>query len=175
MGKTLQERIKELDEYRPNISYKDGAFVLKIYFKQGWNILEPSNDKVAYKKDDVKKGLHWYVSMIDDSDMIFDLIEETIAVNKEMEKKLLLYKEKVKDLQELFLSDIQYEKLVTLQFTFPGEKMKRGRKGKKQEDLVQDEVSAEEAVVGIESIEPAKEVSTGELSELDKKVMEALV
>lgn len=121
MGKSFQDRIKELQDYRPDIMYKDGAFILKIRFKKNWQIIMPQDEReVAYSKDDNVDGLHWYVSTIEDSDKIFDLIDETISVNKEFEKKSELYKEKVKELQELFLSDIPYYKLKAIRFVVPG-------------------------------------------------------
>lgn len=125
MAKSFQDRIKDLQEYRPDIMYKDGAFILKIRFKKNWQIIKPKDEReVAYSKDDNIEGLHWYVSTIEDSDKIFDLIDETISINKEFEKKSGLYKEKVKELQELFLSDISYDRLKTIQFVIPDKESK---------------------------------------------------
>lgn len=129
MAKSFQDRIKELQDYRPDIMYKDGAFILKIKFKKNWQIIQPKNmEEVAYSKDDNIEGLHWYVSTIEDSDKIFDLIDETISINKEFEKKSGLYKEKVKELQELFLSNISYDKLKTIQFVIPDKELKSKHK-----------------------------------------------
>ena len=125
MAKSFQDRIKDLQDYRPDIMYKDGAFILKIKFKKNWQIIKPKDEKiVAYSKDDNVEDLHWYVSTIEDSDKIFDLIDETISINKEFEKKSGLYKEKVKELQELFLSDISYDRLKTIQFVIPDKETK---------------------------------------------------
>lgn len=125
MAKSFQDRIKDLQDYRPDIMYKDGAFILKIRFKKNWQIIKPKDEReVAYSKDDTVEDLHWYVSTIEDSDKIFDLIDETISINKEFEKKSGLYKEKVKELQELFLSDIPYDKLKTIQFVIPDKESK---------------------------------------------------
>ena len=125
MAKSFQDRIKDLQDYRPDIMYKDGAFILKIRFKKNWQIIKPKDEReVAYSKDDAVEDLHWYVSTIEDSDKIFDLIDETISINKEFEKKSSLYKEKVKELQELFLSDISYDRLKTIQFVIPDKETK---------------------------------------------------
>lgn len=177
MGKNLQDRIKELDEYRPDISYRDGAFILKIKFKAGWSVIESEDKRVAYSEDSNVKGLHWYVSNIEDADMIFDLIEETIAVNKEMEKKLLLYKEKVKELQELFLSDIPYEKLITLQFTFP-DNTKKGKSKQRQKQILQDDIVSEDKVNSpdtiVSEVSVPTEIKETEINDIDKKIAEAL-
>ena len=124
MAKSFQDRIRDLQDYRPDIMYKDGAFILKIRFNKNWQIIQPKDESVAYSKDETVQDLHWYVSTIEDSDNVFDLIEETITVNKEFEKKATLYKEKVKELQDLFLSDISYDKLKTIQFVIPEKETK---------------------------------------------------
>lgn len=131
MGKSFQERVKALQDFRPNIEFRDGAFVMRIHFNKAWKILLPDDpEKVAYLGDENEPDLHWYASAIDDSDLVFDLIEQTIEVNKEMEKKITLYREKVKELQELFLSDMPYNKLTTLTFTFPSQKKAKKKASK---------------------------------------------
>ena len=159
MGKGMQERIKDLSDYRPDITYKDGAFVLKIKFNKRWQIIKPSDEDVAYAKDDNIPDLHWYVSSIENSDKLFDLIEDTIELNKEFEKKSALYKEKVKELQELFLSDIPYEKLKTVQFVLPEPAAKAKPKAKKAQPKAQkkvEETTVSETVV----VEQPTEAST---------------
>lgn len=129
MAKSFQDRIIELQEYRPDIMYKDGAFILKIRFNKNWRIIQPKDDSVAYSKDEGIADMHWFVSTIEDSDKVFDLVDETILVNKEYEKKANLYKEKVKELQSLFLSDIGYDRLKLIRFVMEDKETKP--KGKK--------------------------------------------
>lgn len=140
MGKNLQERIKDIENYRPNITFQDGAIIIKIQFKKGWQILQPENSElVAFSKDDNINGLYWYVALLEHADFIFDSIEQTIAVNQEMEKKIELYETKIQELKDLFLSDVSFEKLQTLQFVFnnPNKPKRAYNKSKKtQEDVI---------------------------------------
>ena len=99
--------------------------------------------------------------MIEDIEKIFDLIDETVSVNKEMEKKVSLYKEKVKELQELFLSDIPYEKLAYLKFVF--EEQKKGNKKNKKSTLTEEDTEATQIVEEVK-----------EESDIDKKINEVL-
>ena len=160
MTKTLQDRIKDLEDYRPDITYKDGAFILKIKFNERWQLIKPKDKDVAFAPDERVKDLYWYCSTIENSDKLFDLIDETIAVNKEFEKKTALYKEKVKELQELFLSDISYERLKQVQFVIQDKETKP--KAKKTTNKVQKEkqpkVTEEEPVVPEEITEEKPEV-----------------
>ena len=162
---TFQERVKKLEQYRPDISFRDGAFILKIRFNHSWRVIEPQDKElIAFAQDNNTTGLYWYVAHIEDVDELFDLIDETIEVNQELERKRELYKQKVNDLKELFLSDVTYEKLCTLEFTFARQKKTKSVKTKKPETK------------GIESLDVAEEVQgieTGE-SEIDIKVKQAI-
>lgn len=163
MGKSLQEHIKDLDIYMPHIEYVAGKFILKLTFKEGWSVINNYQDVVASAPDENIKGLYWFVSEIDDIDTLFDIIEETISVNKEVEKKLLFYNEKVKELEELIMSDISYDKLLTLQFTFT--KPKKTTKAKKVVEEVADQKEPDVKNT---------ETETNELNDIDKKVAEVL-
>lgn len=134
MAKSFQDRINEIKEYNPDISYKDGVFALIITFNEHWQIIKPKDGDVGYAPDKKVKTLHWYASTIENSDKVFDLIAETIAVNKEFEKKTALYKEKVRELQELFLSDIAYEKLKSVHFVIDNRETKPKAKKSVQKD-----------------------------------------
>lgn len=166
MAKTLQDRIKDLEDYRPDITYKDGAFILKIKFNERWQLIKPKDKDVAFAPDERVKDLYWYCSTIENSDKLFDLIDETIAVNKEFEKKTALYKEKVKELQELFLSDISYERLKQVQFVIQDKETKP--KAKKTANKVQKEEKKVEVKVeqGNTSVETDSSQYT-QLGEID--------
>lgn len=162
---TFQERVMKLENYRPDITFKDGAFILKIRFNRSWRVIEPQDkERIAFAKDNNTEGLYWYVAHIEDVDELFDLIDETIEVNQELERKRDLYKSKVDELKELFLSDITYEKLCTLEFTFAKQKKEKAQKRKKTEPK------------SIESLDVADEPQTVETaeSEIDIKVKQAL-
>ena len=122
MNNAFHEMVKKLSEFGPIISFQDNAFIIKLKYKKGWTVIEPENpEDIAHGKD--KDGVYEiYVSDIEKSDKVFELIDATIEVNKEIEKKMKLYKEKVKELQNLFTSDIPYEKLTRLEFAFPLQK-----------------------------------------------------
>lgn len=141
MGKNLQERIKDIEEYRPNITFQDGALIVKIIYKKNWQVLQPEDtETIAFSKDDNVSDLYWYVALLENADYIFDLIEKTIAVNKEMEKKISLYEIKINELRELFLSDMSFEKLETLQFVFNTPKNKRSYNKTKKAVEQKDEI-----------------------------------
>lgn len=185
MGKSLQDRIKDLEDYRPDITYKDGAFILKIKYNERWQVIKPKDKDVACSPDDKVKDLYWYCSTIENSDKLFDLIDETIAVNKEFEKKTVLYKEKVKELQELFLSDLSYEKLKMIQFVFVDDAKKPKPKktaNKAPKEEKKEEVKVEQSNTSVESgssqdipeSEPNNEVDETYSGDIDDAIERAL-
>jgi len=184
MGKSFQDRIKELQDYRPDIMYKDGAFIMKIRFNKNWRIIEPKDDTVAYSKDEQVENLHWFVSTIEDSDKLFDLVDEIISINKEFEKKANLYKEKVKELQELFLSDTPYEKLKLVQFVINDKETKpKGKKAKQKKQSADETVDMAEPVAqtsetnkqeDMTKADEASEVSQEYTGDIDNIIEQAL-
>lgn len=161
---TFQERVKRLEEYRPDISFKDGAFVLKLRFKPSWRIIQPNDpEKLACAEDNKTKGLWWYVVKIEEIDELFDLIDATIEANIEMERKSELYQAKVEELKELFLSDASFEKLSSLQFTFP--KPKKGKSAKAKPEAEKTAAPAADAIE-VKPVEPE--------SEIDRKISKAI-
>ena len=179
MGKSLQDRIKAIEAFRPDITFKDGTFILKIKYKSGWTIIKPQDpERVAFAEDKNIKSLYWYVANIEDTDMVFDVIEETINVNKEFEKKIELYKVKVQELKDLFLSNETYERLATLQFVIPGKTKKKATKSTKTTESVPSEQPTTE---NSSNTEEAKEVTetkaeapAATVSDIDLKIAKAL-
>ena len=163
----LSEKIKGLEEFQPDMSFKQNMLILKLIFNTKWSIIKPENDKIAYAPDENIAGLHWYVTEIDNIDELFQLIEMTISVNKEMEKKLKLYQVKVKELQDLFVSDVPYESLVNIQFIIPeiNTPKKRGRP-KKGNQVTNEEIDVETNIV--------TNIEVDVDNNIDSKIKEAL-
>lgn len=184
MGKNLQERIKDIEEYRPNITFQDGALIVKIIYKKNWQVLQPEDtETIAFSKDDNVSDLYWYVALLENADYIFDLIEKTIAVNKEMEKKISLYEIKINELRELFLSDMSFEKLETLQFVFNTPKNKRSynktKKAVEQKDeiLTTIESTTEELLIDNPYYEEPLTIKQEDITvdnEIDNKINKAI-
>ena len=163
----LSEKIKGLEEFQPDMSFKQNMLILKLIFNTKWSIIKPENDKIAYAPDENIAGLHWYVTEIDNIDELFQLIEMTISVNKEMEKKLKLYQVKVKELQDLFVSYVPYESLVNIQFIIPeiNTPKKRGRP-KKGNQVTNEEIDVETNIV--------TNIEVDVDNNIDSKIKEAL-
>ena len=110
--------------------------------------------------------------------MVFDVIEETINVNKEFEKKIELYKVKVQELKDLFLSNETYERLATLQFVIPGKTKKKTTKSAKTAESVPSEQPTTENSSNTEEpkevTETKAEAPVATVSDIDLKIAKAL-
>ena len=169
MGKSLQQRIKALEAYSPSMTFTDGNFVLGVVYKDKWVPVESDNtDIVAFTRDNQFSGNRYlYACTLENVDVLFDLIDITIDSNKELEKKTELYQKKVKELQELFLSDTPYEVLKTLEFKFPTLKKTKKQQKVEEQPVVEQETST---VVS----EPEPQPVPAQPSEIDEKINKLL-
>ena len=123
-----------------------------------------------------RNGIHHYIALIDqiNIDDIFKCIDETINYNKDLEKKLALFKEKTKELQEIFARE-EYNKLTTIKFTFPPQKKSKIKKLETKKEKVKDNKKKQlETINKEETTEQKKEeiliMKDGEyIEELERK------
>lgn len=143
---SLKDRINKISEYFRGIDYQGGLFIVKVAYP---NKIEPKGSedeliKVTFSEDD---GLWYYYAdaEIVNEDSIFDLIEDTIKTYEEAKKKIVLIKEKIEELREIFANN-PLERLQTLYFGFNENveikkpKRQRRKKENKTENDVKNEV-----------------------------------
>lgn len=128
----LEDRLKRLSGYNVSFEIKQGYYHIALVYKDGWNILDSESDDIYIQE---KNGVHHYIGKTDSVrlDDIFKCIDATIDYNLDLERKLLLFKEKTAELQELFSKE-DYDTLKTIEFKVSKkEEKKKTRKGKKDE------------------------------------------
>lgn len=115
--------IDKIKDYFVSMEHIDGRWVVSVRFQRTWSGYSSDNGKINAVEDEDKanKGLWWYFSNDTDAspDEIFSLIEETVNLNIEMEKKAELFTLKASELKDIF-SDAKYsyDDLKGLSFTF---------------------------------------------------------
>lgn len=174
----LQEKLIELSEYNVSFNVANGNFVIRIKYDENWTIIQPDGEDISFFRDDKDDTVYYYVASITVGiDRLFYAIDETIDYNHELEEKIVLFKEKMNELQELFTSE-PIDVLSTLEF-----KVKKRKDKQKKEKTVQEEkANVEEKITSANKknekkkkdehqIEPEKENKT---SEIDDKISELL-
>lgn len=124
---TMQDILIELSDYDVNCQIKNGFFMIGVRFNKNWQVLEPTNDLIEFVP---QNGMHYYGASIQDVtfDEVFQCIKDTIEYNKDLERRLVLFQEKIEELRELF-KDEDFDKLKTLEFVFkPIEEKKNNKK-----------------------------------------------
>jgi len=137
---SLQERMNNMKSYFRGIEMYNEALMVKVVFPDRWKCYPSADGRIKVAESETEANVLFYYADSKDStyDDIFDLIEETIKENEEINLKLLLLKTKVGELQELF-SNKSYEELQTLEFTFAKQKKTRKKPSKKKEEEPKEE------------------------------------
>lgn len=115
-----EKRIKELSNYDISFEIKQGYYHIAIKYDDGWNILSPENEAIYLEERD---GIYHYIASTDSVKIedIFNVIDSTIEYNLDLQKKLILFKQKTEELQQLF-SNEDYDVLQTIEFTLKKKK-----------------------------------------------------
>ena len=115
----LENKLKRLNDFNISFEIKQGYYHIALQFNEGWDVIMPENESIYVEH---KNGYYHYIALIDNVklDDIFKTIENTIDYNIDLEKKLVLFKEKTEELQKIFANE-DYETLQTLEFKL-GEK-----------------------------------------------------
>lgn len=166
----LEKRLKELSGYNIGFEIKQGYYHISIVFDENWNVLESDNESIYIEE---RNGMYHYIASVDSvtiADM-FKIVDMTIDYNIDLQKKMLLFKKKTEELQNIFANET-LEVLETIEFKYglnqqEQPKKKRGRKPKKQmeeskkltEDLKETEEVIENKENEIQETKPLNEDS----------------
>lgn len=109
-----ENRLKELNGYNISFEIKQGYYHVALVYENGWSVLTPDNQSIYVEE---RNGVYHYIASIDDVKIedIFNSIDSTIEYNMDLQKKLILFKQKTQELQELFANE-DYETLQTITF-----------------------------------------------------------
>lgn len=164
----LQEKLIELSEYGVSFNVANGNFVIRIKYDKHWTIIQPDGDDIAFYCDESSDSVYYYVASVTTNiEKLFHAIDETIEYNRELEKKVELFKKKMNELQEIFAQE-PLETLNTLEFKIKKKKEKQKKeKPLKETDTIQNNELPDE--------EKTEEINkTEDISDIDAKISELL-
>lgn len=115
----LQKKLVGLSEYKCSFKYVDSYFLVSMTYPSSWSVI-PSEDRSIEVAEE--GGVTFYAAPIEtDIEKAFSLIDDTIAYNIDVEKKIALLKYNIGKLQELF-AEKDLDELETIEFVFRGKK-----------------------------------------------------
>lgn len=183
----FQQKMIEYAKYGISVrtSSNNGAeyYMVSLTFGSKWKVQMPSDNEgekvmcVKIKED----GTYCYMTEITNGiQPIFELVDETIRYNEELEKKVELLKAKAEELKELFATKT-YEELLALEFTFKNpqepfvDKPKRSPKSTKKTPQKPKNDVPEGNITPVVTVPPqTSEKKNEEASEIDKKIAAAV-
>lgn len=151
----LQDRITNLGTYFRGIESYNDALIVKVLFPEKWGVYDSADGtiKTVKSEDTVNEYFYYGDSHEVDLETIFDLIDETIEMNKSVLKKIELLRNKVEELKELFdnksLQELETLKFVTEKPKTPKAKKKYTRKKKSSQN--EEKTPSEETVAAVVS------------------------
>lgn len=143
----LNKKIENIKDYFRLCNIAEGIMYVLVEFPEGWIIPTKEILKELYKvetvADNKSRGFYFYIQLNEDTDNVFNAIDYTIALNKNIQEKNNLFEEALLDLKEMFMNEDDIVVLKSLKMTFT----KKGRKQKKklkEETLVATPVETQE-------------------------------
>lgn len=130
----LKDRINNISEFFRGMEIMNDTIIVRVQYGRKWGAY-PSEDgqiKVAKSEETMDEWFYYADSDAVEMDEVFDLIDETIQMNKNTLAKVNLLKEKIEELKSLFENE-RLERLETLQFVLqdkPKEKRKYTKRKK---------------------------------------------
>ena len=127
----LQDEIMKFGDFFKGIERFNDALIVKVVFPSKWQVFSSKDGKIKPAQGNDVEGEYYYYG--DNSnvslDDIFELINATVSINREIEDKVALLVEYRKKLDKVF-EENSIDTLKTLEFTFDKTKSKPKRKRK---------------------------------------------
>lgn len=123
----LQKKLIQLSEYKCSFKYVESYFLVSMVYPENWSIIPCEDKSIDVAEED---GVTFYAAPIEtDINKAFELIDDTISYNLDVEKKMNLLKFNINKLQEMF-STMDLEELETLEFVTTTPKVRKNTEKK---------------------------------------------
>ena len=147
----VEDYISKIGEYFEGIERYNDALIVRVKLPERWGVYPSSDERIKVAPSEEVPNEYYYYGSSNDVNLedIFQLIIETIQMNKDVLLKIELLKEKVQELKELFDTK-PLEELKTLKFVTEQPKktkVKRKYTKKKKEAEIEDKQPIDESVV----------------------------
>lgn len=137
----VEDYISKIGEYFEGIERYNDALIVRVKLPERWGVYPSSDERIKVAPSEEVPNEYYYYGSSNDVNLedIFQLIIETIQMNKDVLLKIELLKEKVQELKELFDTK-PLEELKTLKFvTEQPKKTKAKRKYTKKKKVAETE------------------------------------
>lgn len=139
----LQNKIKEITPYFVRIEMVKDTTIITVRYKEKWNVYNSKDGRIKVAKSPQMANEYMYYAKTEEVELddMFRMIEETIAINENAEKKVKLLMDKVQELKAIFEQE-DYKTLESLTFKYR-KKKKKSLNTKKEEKPVTENTDEE--------------------------------
>lgn len=173
---TLNEQLIHLSSYKINFNIYEGTVIISLEYPKDWTILEINSSDIQTTSENGRQ--FYWVPLQMDVEKVFELIDETIEYNKDIEAKSELFKQKIDEMRKIFLEE-DLQTLRTMEFKMKKKKLPKKKVTEEKENNITEvndaangkqtpsENKQEEVIT-----EPVKEENMVSLEETNSKVKE---
>jgi len=173
---TLNEQLIRLSSYKINFNIYEGTVIISLEYPKDWTVLEINSSDIQTTSENGRQ--FYWVPLQMDVEKVFELIDETIEYNKDIEAKSELFKQKIDEMRKIFLEE-DLQTLRTMEFKMKKKKLPKKKIAEEKENNITEvndaangkqtpsENKQEEVIT-----EPVKEENMVSLEETNSKVKE---
>lgn len=173
---TLNEQLIRLSSYKINFNIYEGTVIISLEYPKDWTVLEINSIDIQTTSENGRQ--FYWVPLQMDVEKVFELIDETIEYNKDIEAKSELFKQKIDEMRKIFLEE-DLQTLRTMEFKMKKKKFPKKKVTEEKENNITEvndaangkqtpsENKQEEVIT-----EPVKEENMVSLEETNSKVKE---
>ena len=173
---TLNEQLIRLSSYKINFNIYEGTVIISLEYPKDWTVLEINSSDIQTTSENGRQ--FYWVPLQMDVEKVFELIDETIEYNKDIEAKSELFKQKIDEMRQIFLEE-DLQTLRTMEFKMKKKKFPKKKVTEEKENNITEvndaangkqtpsENKQEEVIT-----EPVKEENMVSLEETNSKVKE---
>ena len=173
---TLNEQLIRLSSYKINFNIYEGTVIISLEYPKDWTVLQVNSNDIQTTSENGRQ--FYWVPLQMDVEKVFELIDETIEYNKDIEAKSELFKQKIDEMRKIFLEE-DLQTLRTMEFKMKKKKLPKKKVTEEKENNITEvndtanvkqtpsENKQEEVIT-----EPVKEENMVSLEETNSKVKE---
>lgn len=130
---TLNEQLIRLSSYKINFNIYEGTVIISLEYPKDWTILEINSSDIQTTSENGRQ--FYWVPLQMDVEKVFELIDETIEYNKDIEVKSELFKQKIDEMRKIFLEE-DLQTLRTMEFKMKKKKLPKKKVTEEKENNI---------------------------------------
>ena len=130
---TLNEQLIRLSSYKINFNIYEGTVIISLEYPKDWTVLEINSSDIQTTSENGRQ--FYWVPLQMDVEKVFELIDETIEYNKDIEAKSELFKQKIDEMRKIFLEE-DLQTLRTMEFKMKKKKLPKKKVTEEKENNI---------------------------------------